>query len=60
MGRATNHSFRNSFDSNHQANTPRELVTFVNRTQQNKTLSRYKIFVCSSSVRRHEIVKIVL
>jgi hypothetical protein len=29
MGRTTNHSFRNSIDTLHQPNTPRELVTFV-------------------------------
>jgi hypothetical protein len=29
MGQVTNRSYRNSFDSNNQANTPRELATFV-------------------------------
>ncbi|CAF3330528.1 unnamed protein product [Rotaria socialis] len=41
MGRITNHSFRNSIDSLHQANTPRELATFRSSTRnsQNSVIS---------------------
>ncbi|CAF2050728.1 unnamed protein product [Rotaria magnacalcarata] len=41
MGRITNHSFRNSIDSLHQANTPRELATFRSSTRnsQNSAIS---------------------
>lgn len=38
MGRNTNRSFRNSIDSIHQPNTPRDLPTFVNYLSQTKKL----------------------
>ncbi|CAF0862886.1 unnamed protein product [Rotaria sordida] len=41
MGRTTTHSFRNSIDSIHQPNTPRELATFRSSTRnsQNSVMS---------------------